>query len=278
MSDASGMRHALRGYDIIEEEEARLPLSIREVFFNFSVYESIKVIGGVPIFLADHIERLLESARRLELAHPYKEQLLTEAIGELIRQDHLVDTSLRVQLVGGDHPYLYVFSQNLPTYPESYYHKGVGVISYHGERVEPEVKSNALLLNYLAIRRARSEGAFEAVFIDHHGMAVEGTRSNVFGIRGDTLFTPGTGVLSGVTRKYILQVAREMGMVISYSHTSLHEVLSGFFDEYFISSTSMGALPVRSFDKRVIGTDFPKTRALHTAVRSIENLYRETYC
>ncbi len=266
-------RHALRGYKLIDERDARLPLTVREVFFNFSVYESIKVLDGIPIFLADHLERLFESADRLGMIHGFKEELLIGAIDRLIAIDSLRDVSLRIQLVGGAHPYLFVFSQELPRYPDSYYADGIAVISYEGERVEPEVKSNCLLLNYLALRKAQQQGAFEAVLINREGIAMEGTRSNVFGIRDDTIYTPGKGVLAGVTRKYIIQAAEELGMSVSFSTTALHDIQNGFFHEYFISSTSMGAMPVASIDGIPIGSQFTKTRALHDAVRRREAAY-----
>ncbi len=273
MGNVTEQRHALCGYEIIDERDAKVPLTVREVFFNFSVYESIKVIAGVPVFIDDHIERLFESAHRLAMVHGFSPQPLIEAIGSLIAEDSIENSSLRVQLVGGEQPYLYVFAQSLPIYPDRYYEQGMKVISYAGERIEPEVKSNALLLNYLALRSAHEAGAFEAVLIDRNGMAMEGTRSNVFGIRSHTLFTPGTGVLSGVTRKYLLQAAQELGMGITYAHTSLADVAEGFFDEYFLSSTSMGALPVSHMDGKVIGTSFPLTGQLHAAVRRVEHEY-----
>lgn len=277
MNDTTS-RHAVCGYEIIDESEAKLPLSIREVFFNFSVYESIKVLEGVPVFIEEHIERLFESAARLRMDHAYESDRLIEAVMRLISLDRLDTASLRVQMVGGDHPYLFVFSQELPQYPLEYYRDGIAMLSYSGERIEPEVKSNALLLNYLALRKAREHGAFEALLIDRDTMATEGTRSNVFGIRNKTIFTPGTGVLAGVTRKHLLSCARDMGFQICFCHTSLHEVKSGFFDEYFISSTSMGALPVREVDGMVIGGSFPETNRLHEAVCSVEQDYIASFC
>ncbi len=273
MNSTDQNRHALKGYELIPESEAVLPLSIREVFFNFSVYESIKVSEGIPLFLQDHIDRLFTSAVELGMPHHFDGALLTDAVYRLIFTDGLEEASLRIQLVGGDHPYLFVFSQQLPTYTDDQYAEGVRVISYHGERIEPEVKSNCLLLNYLALREANSRGAFEAVLVDRYGMAIEGTRSNVFGIRDDTLYTPGSGVLAGVTRKHILEAAEGLGMAIAFTETSLQELTEGFFDEFFISSTSMGAMPVSMIDDTVLGSSFPNTERLHAAFKEIEYSY-----
>ncbi len=271
--DSNIPKHALNGYTLIPETEAVLPLRIREVFFNFSVYESIKIIESIPLFLQDHIDRLFTSAQELSMSHEFSSIPLTAAIHSLIDEDSLKDATLRIQLVGGDHPYLFVFSQDLPEYKDSLYEKGVSVISYEGERIEPEVKSNCLLLNYLALREAREKGAFEAILVDRYGMAIEGTRSNVFGIQGNTLYTPGSGVLAGVTRKHILEAAESIGMEIAFTDTSYFELRSGFFDEFFISSTSMGAMPVSMIDDVMIGKTFPKTHKLHEEFSQIEQSY-----
>jgi branched-subunit amino acid aminotransferase/4-amino-4-deoxychorismate lyase len=275
MESTGHQRKALRGYEVIEQRDAVLPLSNREVFFNFSVYESVKIKEGRALFIEDHLARLFESARRLRMEHQFRQDLLIESIEKLIEADSLQTASLRIQLIGGEEPQLFAFIQDLPVYPEHVYRAGVSVISYHGERVEPEVKSNCLLLNYIALREAQERGAFEAVLVDRNYKVLEGTRSNVFGIREHTLYTPGRGVLEGVTRKYIIEAAEEMGMQVVHAAPTLEELKDGIYEEFFISSTSMGALPVSSVDDVVIGTDFPRTARLHEAVGIKERAYLE---
>jgi D-alanine transaminase/branched-chain amino acid aminotransferase len=273
MRDGMDVKKALRGYEIIDEKDAVLPLTNREVFFNFSVYESVKVTGGVPVFIEDHLIRLFESAQRLRMHHGFGPEPLSRAVRRLVSSQELQQASVRIQLIGGEHPQLFAFIQDLPSYPENWYEDGVPVISYFGERVEPEVKSNCLLLNYIALRQAQEQGAFEAVLVDRNHKVLEGTRSNVFGIREHTLYTPGRGVLEGVTRKYIIEAAEQMGMHVVHAAATVDELKDGVYEEFFISSTSMGAMPVSFVDTVRIGEDFPKTRLLHKAVRTREEEY-----
>lgn len=263
-------RHAVKNYVIIDEQQAVLPLTNREVFFNFSVYESLKVKAGRILFFEDHVTRLFDSARRLRIIHSFDGGLMRNALVELLRLDEVKDATVRIQLVGGEEPVLFMFLQTLPHYTPQQYAQGVATISYVGERIEPEVKSNCLLLNYLALRSAQDSGAFEALLVDRHKMVMEGTRSNVFAIRKDVLFTPGTGILEGVTRKHLLRAATELGMGICYSDLPLRDILDGGFDELFISSTSMGAMPVATVDGIPVSRGFSRTHELHKALCRIE--------
>ncbi|MGM0431531.1 MAG: aminotransferase class IV [Spirochaetota bacterium] len=276
--NSAASRHALRGYELIEEKDAVLPLSDREVFFNFSVYESIKVKEGIPLFFEDHVERLFESAARLEMAHSFEEGPLKAAVRRLLQADEVTQATLRIQLIGGGHPRLFGFLQSLPVYPTAYYQQGVSVLSYQGERIEPEVKSNCLLLNYIALREARKRGAFESVLVNRFGQVMEGTRSNIFGLREGKLCTPLSGVLAGVTRKHILSAAALMGLEIVDEAPDLNALKRGVYEEFFISSTSMGALPVSMVDEAGMANSFPVAAQLHAFVcsREQEYIHRET--
>jgi branched-subunit amino acid aminotransferase/4-amino-4-deoxychorismate lyase len=244
------MKYAIRNCELIPEEEAVVPVTRREVFFGFAVYESLKVQEGVPLFIDEHLDRLFESARVLRLAHTFRRDAIADSFRRLAAANELELATLRMLLVGGDEPEFYAYATELPTYPAEYYRFGAEAISYHGERIFPRAKSNSLLLNYIAGREAAERDALEALLVDRHGRALEGTRSNLFALRGGELITAGEDVLSGVTRKHILDSFEEEGGPIHYRKMALEKLLSGECEEVFISSTSMGALPLHSIDGR----------------------------
>ncbi|MCF7943372.1 MAG: aminotransferase class IV [Spirochaetia bacterium] len=264
---------AVRNLDIISLQDAVLPISNKEVFFNFSVYESIKIIDSTAVFLEDHLDRLFESAARLEIAHSLTQADVAGMASRLLETDRISCASLRVQLIGGSEPTLFIFPQQLPRYSEVMYREGVSVIAYRGERIMPEVKSNSLLLNYLAQREAGRHHALEALLITSGGLAVEGSRSNFFAVEGNRLITPGSGVLAGVTRKYILESAGRIGLDIIFTAPRVEDLYSGRFDEIFISSTSMGAMPVSQVDDCTFPHVFPITHTLHEMVGELEKAY-----
>ncbi|MFO7849632.1 MAG: aminotransferase class IV [Spirochaetia bacterium] len=243
------MKHAVRNGNLIREEQAVLPVTKREVFFNFSVYESLKVGRGTPLFAEEHIERFFESARILGLSHPFSAEELGESIKALVRVDSIKEGTVKLMLVGGEEPLYLVYSSPLEKYSRELYSNGIKVITYPGERILPRAKSNCLLLNYIAGREAARNGALEALLVDPRGMVTEGTRSNLFAVTpGGVLVTPGEDVLYGVTRRHIIESARLNGIGIRFEKVNIREISAGTYSELFISSTSMGAMPVDAVD------------------------------
>ncbi len=253
------MKYAIKNLELVSETEVVVPLTNREVFFTFSVYESIVYRNGILKDPEDHLDRFLESARILRLTHSFEKEAILASLHILIQKNEIPDGTLKLQLIGGQNPLLFAFSASLPLYPEKYYTDGVKVVSYSGERIMPRVKSNCLLLNYLASRYASENGALDALLVNRDGNALEGSRCNLFAVKEKVLYTAGDNVLFGVTRGRIIDRAKKTGYSVSYTELSLDDLKSALYDEVFITSTSMGAVPVRMIDDIIIGRSFSVT-------------------
>ncbi|HHT81398.1 MAG TPA: amino acid aminotransferase [Spirochaetales bacterium] len=263
--------HALRNGKIIPEEKACLPITNREVQFGFSTYESIRVIEAHPVHLEDHLIRLGNSCKGIGLEHPFTQQELSSWVHELIRVDMLEEASVRILLVGGKEPLCFITASPLLTYPDAYYTHGVGAITYEGERLMPSCKTGNLLLNYMALEKARGSGGFEALLIDRKGQALEGTRSNFFAFRDGRLYTAkDEDVLLGVTRERVIQAAKVLGIEVVYQAPQAKDLQQGLYDELFISATSMAAMPLSSLDGKAYKPPFDRTNAISALVRSWE--------
>lgn len=257
------MKYAVKNLELIEEKDAVIPVTQRELFSSFGVYESIKVLNGRMEYLDDHLERLFESARILKLEHTFNGDSVIESLERLIAANGDQTVSLKLQLIGGKTPSLFAFTTELPIYPEEFYSNGVKVISYYGERIFPHAKSNCLLLNYMARREAVLVGAIDAILVDKSGFALEGSRSNLFAVKADTLITSENDVLYGVTRKRTIEIAKSLNLSIKFRKIALKEIKEHLYDEVFITSTSMGAIPVRVIDDINIGSSFPTTSLIN---------------
>ena len=248
------MRSAIRNGVLIKEDQAVLPVTYREVQYSFSVYEALRITSGHVVHLDDHLKRLAESCREISLLHPFTDELITTSLSRLIEEDEIKNATARILLVGGPSPLFFITYSDLLTYPDSYYTDGVGVSLYYGERFLPTAKTSNLLMQYLALEDAKSKGAFEALLVNRKGQVLEGTRSNFYGISGSRLYTaPDDLVLSGITRISVIRAAEELGFEIVYTPptaTNLH-----MFDSLFISSTSMGALPVATVNGNPVKKD-----------------------
>ena len=253
------MKYAIKNLELIDENDAVIPVTQRELFSSFGVYESIKVLNGKMEYLDDHLERFFESARILKLEHSFKVENIIQSLKKLINANDEKTASLKLQLIGGKLPVFFAFTTELPVYPDKFYSEGVKVISYTGERIFPRAKSNCLLLNYMAAREASSLGALDAILIDRYGFALEGSRSNLFVVKDNCLITSEKDVLYGVTRKRTINIAQNLKLSIKFEKISLKDIKGHLFDEVFITSTSMGAIPVRMIDDIIIGRSFPVT-------------------
>ena len=263
--------HAIRNGKVILEQEACLPITQREVQFGFSTYESLRVVEAHPVHLEDHLVRLEHSCKGIGLVHPFTQEELTRWVHELIRVDLLEEASVRILVVGGKEPLCFITAAPLLTYPDSYYTQGVGAITYEGERLMPSCKTGNLLLNYMALEKARSDGGFEALLIDRKGQALEGTRSNFFAFREEKLYTAKDDeVLLGITRDRIIDAAKSLGIEIVYEAPLAKDLSAGLYDEAFVSATSMAAMPLSSLDGHPFTGPFSRTNAIKALVRSWE--------
>jgi branched-subunit amino acid aminotransferase/4-amino-4-deoxychorismate lyase len=121
---------------------------------------------------------------------------------------------------------------------------------YEGQRSLPACKSLNTLVNYLARRAAIRVGALEGL-LHHHGQLTEGARSNIFTVRRGQLITPpATDVLSGITRDVILQVMQDTAYPVVEAPVPVDV---SWYDESFISSTSMHVMPITQINGQPVG-------------------------
>lgn len=263
--------HAVKNGDIVKVEDAVVNITYREVQFSFSVYESISIVNKRAIFLEDHITRLFKSCVGIKLRHPFRRSQIKQCIIDLITIDNIESATMRILIIGGANPQLFITYTDKITYPSLYYKEGVSVTTYDGERIFPKFKTSNLLLSYIALEDAKTKGAFEAILVNPNGYLLEGTRSNFYGFKNKKLYTAeNEKVLEGITRTRILESASELGIEVVMRAPMLKEIRHGDFDELFISSTSMAAMPIKEIDEMPFNTDFSRTLSLMKMVRDKE--------
>ena len=159
-------------------------------------------------------------------------------------------------------------------YDRAHYEAGidlalVSVRRNHPDALDPAIKSCNLINNILAIREAQGRGAFEAVMLNDRGQVAECAASNLFIVSGGRVITPplSAGILPGITRAAVMDVARETGLPVSEEAFAPEALLAA--DEAFITSSLKEVTPVRAVDGRPIGTGRPGpiTRRLLHAFR-----------
>jgi branched-chain amino acid aminotransferase len=147
-------------------------------------------------------------------------------------------------------------------FPEAHYTEGVplalvSIRRNHRSALDPAIKSNNLLNNVLAVREAQARGAVEAILLNHEGQVAEGASTNVFAVRDGVALTPpiGAGILHGITREVVFEVAREAGIPAREATLGPDDLRSA--DEVFITSSTREVMPARSLDDRPVGSGRP---------------------
>jgi branched-chain amino acid aminotransferase len=182
---------------------------------------------------------------------------------ETLAKNNLSEANVRIIVTGGSshdflspsgHPRLLVLVSAQSKPPQSWYDQGVNVITVELERRLPGAKSIDYLPAAMAMNQARAKGAVEAIYMDRNRLALEGTTSNLFVFLEDTLVTPDQGVLPGITRKVVLDLAAPVFPV--QVRDLYYEELIGA-REVFITGTNKGIVPVVAVDEAVIGSGLP---------------------
>lgn len=256
---------------IVPHNKARIPVDDISIARAFGVYDGIFTVAGKPFELTRHYKRLSKSADLLGLRVPVSERELDRVIRALIKKNSFKQPIVRVLLTGGTTLRGIDFDPKKPTFivmleekgdlGTNAYKKGVSVITHVYERQLPEAKT----INYIAAVRLqpamRKAKATEALYVSHSGHVLEATTSNLFIVKKGVVITPRDGILNGITRQLVIELA-EKHYRVTQKPLSLRDVFGA--DEVFLTSSFKDVLPVVKVDgKRIAkGTVGPTTKHL----------------
>jgi branched-chain amino acid aminotransferase len=140
------------------------------------------------------------------------------------------------------------------------------------ERFIPTSKSTNYLSAVFAQQLAAKQGAIEAIYVDRHHRVLEGTTTNIYGFKGSTLVTPPDGILPGITRSVVLDLAKDT-YDIDLRHIDMDELKD--FDEIFISASNKEIVPINRINDMTVadGKPGPQTRNIMTMFREYTDAY-----
>jgi branched-chain amino acid aminotransferase len=262
-------------------EEARIPVLDHGLLYGDGVFEGIRVYGGEPFLLDEHLDRLEASARALVLTLPAERTSIAALCREAARRAGLEDGYLRLVVtrgVGalGVSPHtcarasLIVIAAPLILYPPERYRDGVRLVTSSLRRsasdaLPPQVKSLNYLTSVLASIEARRQGADEAVLLNAQGLIAECTADNLFLVSRRRVLTPAvaSGALAGITRALVLRLLGEQG--IECAEAALTPADAWTADELFLTGTGAEIVPVCEIDGRPLPEERPVTERAQAA-------------
>jgi 4-amino-4-deoxychorismate lyase len=240
-----------------------------------AAFETLRVYGGRPFELGAHLDRLTASAASIGLPRLGR-SALEELVPLVLPSAEDEGAVLRLVWTAGPAegaPAGLALLSPVPEWIEDVRARGARAVSLLGVRAAvpwllPGVKSTSYAVNMAAEAEAKRRGADEAVFVDAEDVVLEGTVTNVWWRKGDTLYTPALelGILAGVTRAALLELAPSCGYVVEEGTFALDELRGA--DEAFTSSSVREVMPLVELDGLPLGRG-PASELLQRALREL---------
>jgi 4-amino-4-deoxychorismate lyase len=266
---------AVTGRGLVEPTEPVIRADDEGLLRGRAAFETLRVYGGRPFRLEDHLDRLTASAASIGLPAVERRRLQV-LVGLVLPKAEHGDASLRLVWTAGPAggvPSALAMLSRVPDWIEPARERGATAVSLLGVRAAapwllPGVKSTSYAVNMAAEAEARRRGADEAFFVDADGIVLEGTVTNVWWRVGDTLFTPSLdlGILAGVTRLTLQELAPERGLRVEEGAYRLEHMLGA--EEAFTSSSVREVMPLVEVDGHALGRG-PAADELQAALREL---------
>ncbi|MGO8745690.1 MAG: branched-chain-amino-acid transaminase [Thermoguttaceae bacterium] len=258
---------------LYDKADARISVYDHGLLYGDGVFEGIRSYAGKVFRLQQHLDRLWDSAKAIWLEIPINKDAMGKAIYDTLKVNGIEDGYIRVIVTRGmgtlgldpnrcSDPQVIIITDKISLYPEELYRNGLEIVTVSTQRnhpaaLSPRIKSLNYLNNILAKIEGHQAGCIEALMLNHKGEVAECTGDNIFVVRAGKLMTPpnDAGILEGVTRDAVMELARQAGIEVREVPLTKHDVYIA--DECFLTGTAAEVIPVVKVDSRKIGDGVP---------------------
>lgn len=276
--------------------QANISIFDRGILYGDGLFETMRAYKGRVFALQEHLDRLSFGANILKMPLKHTADINTKTcrniIQKLIKLNNLdkCDSYIRITLTRGIDcgglipkdslkPTLIVVAKPLAVdvlkKRQRVGIKGITLNFSKLHSIASIVKSLNFLDNVLGSVTAAACGADEAIFLNTKGEVLEGTTSNIFAVKDGAITTPSlaSGILSGITRKFIIDISQKSGMSVKETAIKLSDIIKS--KEAFITNSIIEVVPLIRINKRVIGSGRPGkiTRLIHSEYKKVVNLF-----
>lgn len=259
---------------LVEKEEALISVFDHGLLYGDGVFEGIRAYNGVVFRLHQHLKRLENSARAIDLNIPLTRKELIQAIRKTLRANNLRDAYIRLVVTRGvgdlgldprkcPKPTVFIITDRIVLYPETFYRQGLKLITASTRRnipaaLNPAIKSLNYLNNILAKIEANRAGVPEAIMLNNEGFVAECTGDNIFIVKNKNVITPpvSSGALDGITRQAVMELVLQLtGKPVREENLTTYDIYTS--DECFLTGTAAEIVPVSEVDGRKIASGKP---------------------
>ncbi|ANY72369.1 branched-chain-amino-acid transaminase [Paenibacillus ihbetae] len=255
--------------EFVTKENAKVSVFDHGFLYGDGIFEGIRIYNGNIFKCKEHLDRLYDSAKSIDLVIPLAYDELLEAMAETIRRNDMRDGYIRLVVSRGagnlgldprrcPKPTVLIIVEQLAIYSEEAYLNGLRAVSVAQRRnipdaLNPKIKSLNYLNNILVKIQSNFAGADEAIMMNAQGYVTEGSGDNIFIVKNGVVTTPPCylGALEGITRQAIIELCGKLGIPLKEEPFSMHDVYIA--DEVFFTGTAAEVIAAREIDGRTIG-------------------------
>ncbi|AET56788.1 branched-chain-amino-acid transaminase [Paenibacillus sp. NRS-1782] len=254
----------------VTKENAKVSVYDHGFLYGDGIFEGIRIYNGNIFKCKEHLDRLYDSAKSIQLNIPLSPDEMLEAMAETIRLNEMRNGYIRLVVSRGagnlgldplrcPKASVIIIVEQLAIYPEEAYLTGLKTISVSQRRnipdaLNPKIKSLNYLNNILVKIQSNYAGVGEAIMLNSQGYVTEGSADNIFIVKNGVLYTPPCylGALEGITRNAIIDLCAELGYALKEQPFTLHDVYVA--DEVFFTGTAAEVIAAYEVDGRTIGS------------------------
>lgn len=256
----------------VNKEDAKVSVFDHGFLYGDGAFEGIRAYDSCVFKLKEHVDRLYETMHTMLINCPLSRKQMIQIIVDTLKSNNLKDGYIRVIVTRGEgdlgldpkkcfgNPGIVIIADKIVLYPKELYDNGMEIITVptmrnNPEAMNPKLKSLNYLNNILAKIEAGNCGYREAIMLDHLGYVAECTGDNIFIIKNNVLYTPSHGILKGITRDAVIDLAKDIKIKAVEGLLTRHDIYVA--DECFLTGTAAELIPIIKVDGRVIGSGKP---------------------
>ena len=256
--------------EFFKREEAKVSVFDSGYILGDGIWEGLRLHKNKILFARQHIRRLYEGAKAIDMAMELTPQAMLDRVYETCRNNHMeTGVHIRLMVTRGIKSTPYQDPRMTVTSPtiviiaeykaplEGITTEGIKLFTVHVRRGYPDVQdpklnSHSKLNCITACIQATKAGADEALMLDPHGFVATCNSTHFFIVRqGEVWTSSGDYCLAGITRRNIIDLCRQNAIPVFEKNFSLSEVYGS--DEAFVTGTFAGLTPAVNIDGRTIG-------------------------
>lgn len=253
---------------LYNKEDAKVSVWDHGFLYGDGVFEGIRVYNNAIFRLDEHLIRLYESAKVINLEIPYSFEELKNHVINIVKinleEEKMENAYIRLIISRGEGdlgldprkcktPTTVIIVDEIQLYPKEFYEEGLSLIisSYRrpsADILSPRIKTLNYLNNILAKIEANFANVQEAVMLNQNGYITECTADNIFIVKNEVVITPPpfVGILEGITRKSVLEMCQELNIAAKEEIIDVKDLLTA--DEVFITGTGAEIVPVKQIN------------------------------